>query len=344
MTFSDTKLGVAVIGLGAYGAGQIIPALQQTELCRLRGLVSGSKEKTKKYAKEYNIEPGRCYSYENFDQVVNDPAIDIVYIALPNSLHAEFTVRAARAGKHIICEKPMAMNVAECHQMINAVELAGVRFSMGYRLHFDPFNQEMMRLGQHEQYGMVDRMELQNSMQIKKGEWRLKKALAGGGPLMNNGIYCVQAAVYLTGKLPLAVEAHFAPITNKQKFNEVEEGIVWTMYFGDGVVAHCETSYSRDQNLMRAETETGWFELSPAYEYSGLKGRTKDGPMKFAPVSQQARQLDDFARCILENQESRVPAEMGLRDMEIIEAIYESATIGKRIELELSDFASLLEP
>ena len=339
----NQPLGVAVIGLGEYGAGQIIPALQHTAHCKLAGLVSGDTAKLKKYAQQYQLDDSACYTYENFDSIAGNPAISIVYIALPNSMHLDFTRRAAQAGKHIICEKPMACSLDECHAMIAAVEEANVRFSMGYRLHFDPFNQEMMRLGQHEQFGAVERMLLQNSHTIEPGVWRLQRSLAGGGPLMNNGIYCIQAAMYISGKLPVAVEAGFAPVTDPEKFSEVEEGINWTMYFGDGVIAQCETNYSKEQNIMRVDAAAGWFELGPAYEYKGLRGRTSKGDMHFGPANQQARQLDDFARCIIEDLPTRVPAEMGLRDMQIITAIYQAAHSGKRVSLELDEYVTLPE-
>lgn len=139
-------------------------------------------------------------------------------------MHAEYCIRAAEADKQVICEKPMALNPEECNRIIKAVELAGVRFSMGYRLHFDPFNKEMMRLGQQEVFGAVNRLELKNSMKIgDSSPWRLNKELSGGGPLVNNGVYCIQAAIYITGQFPVAVEANFAPETDPQRFNEVEE-------------------------------------------------------------------------------------------------------------------------
>ncbi|MET0462735.1 MAG: Gfo/Idh/MocA family oxidoreductase [Chitinophagaceae bacterium] len=339
----NQPLGMAIIGLGEYGAGELLPALEHTSYCRLAGLVSGDPAKLDKYAKQYKIDSSNCYSYETFGRIAENKNIDIVYIALPNSMHLEFTLRAAKAGKHIICEKPMACSVEECHEMIAAVEKAGVRFSMGYRLHFDPFNQEMMRLGQHEQFGAIEKMLLQDSHVIEPGVWRLNRDLAGGGPLVNNGIYCIQAAMYITGKLPVAVEAKFAPVTDAEKFSEVEEGINWTMYFRDGIIAECETNYSKEQNVMRVDAQEGWFELGPAYEYRELKGRTSKGDMHFGPANQQTRQMDDFARCIIEDLPTRVPAEMGLRDMEIITAIYESAKTGKRIKLELGEYITLPE-
>jgi predicted dehydrogenase len=253
-------------------------------------------------------------------------------------------IRAAKAGKHVICEKPLATTVEACQRMIDACREAGVKLSMGYRLHFDPYNQEMMRLGQNKVYGAVKKIVAHNSMEIgDENQWRLDYERAGGGPLMNNGVYCVQAAQYITGELPVAVTANFLPKTDNKKFDEVEEGIRWTMEFPGGAIAECETSYSKNENLLRAEAEHGWFELNPAYEYEDLEGRTIEGPMKFALINQQAAQIDDFAICIRENRETRVPGEMGLRDVEIMLAIYQSAKTGKRIELHLEEFAGLPE-
>ncbi|WP_353721068.1 Gfo/Idh/MocA family oxidoreductase [Dyadobacter sp. 676] len=341
---TKNKLGVALVGLGKYATEQLIPSLRVTQNCRLAGLVSGSDEKKRKWQQEFGLNDESLYSYDDFDRIAANRDIDIVYVVLPNFMHAGFCIRAARAGKHVICEKPLAMNVRECYHIFDAVSEANVRFSMGYRLHFDPFNQEMMRLGQKEIFGPVRKMELLDSMDIgTQSPWRIDRQRSGGGPLVNNGIYCIQAAIYITGKLPFAVEARFAPVTNPERFTEVEEGVIWTLFFEGGVTAHCETSYSKNQNLMRAEGSEGWFELNPAYEYEGLTGRTSSGAMDIAPVKQQARQMDDFARCILENGETRVPIEMGIRDMQIIEAVYESARTGQRVELHLEEFASLPE-
>ncbi|MCU7375726.1 Gfo/Idh/MocA family oxidoreductase [Paucibacter sp. O1-1] len=202
-----------------------------------------------------------------------------------------------------------------------------------------------MRLGQGEKFGQVKKITLLDSMDIgESNQWRLDPKRSGGGPLVNNGIYCIQAAIYITGKLPTVVDARFADKTDPSKFQGLEEGITWTMYFGDEVIADCECSYSKNQNLMRAEAESGWFELDPAYEYEGLKGRTSEGGMDCKPVNQQALQMDDFALCIITDQPSRVPAEMGLRDMKIIAAIYESAEKHSKIDLYLNEFAELSEP
>jgi Predicted dehydrogenases and related proteins len=336
------KSGVALVGLGEYSSGQLGPALKETAYCSLAGVVSGSEEKRRTWQREYGLDAGSLYSYDNFDDVKDNPDIDIVYIVLPNAMHAEFVIRAARAGKHVICEKPLATTVEDAKRMIEACKEAGVRLSVGYRLHFDLFHQEMMRLARNRIHGNIKRIIADDSMEIgDKNQWRVKGALAGGGPLMNNGIYCVQAAQYLTGEPPVAVRASYLPKTDTEKFADVEEGVRWEMEFGSGVTALCESSYSRNGNSLKVEAEDGWFELSPAYEYNGLKGRTSNGEMIFPKVNQQALQMDDFAICVRHNRPSRVSGEMGLRDVIILEAIYESADTGRRVPLELEAFAGV---
>jgi predicted dehydrogenase len=191
-----------------------------------------------------------------------------------------------------------------------------------------------MRLGQEKVMGNIRKIIADDSMDVgEKDQWRLNGKLAGGGPLVNSGIYCIRAAQYVTGEWPVAVSAAFLPITDANKFNEVEEGIKWEMEFANGLTATCESSYSRNGNLLRVEAENGWFELDPAYEYKGLKGKTSQGEMDFPEVNQQAVQMDDFAICLKNKEKSRIPGEMGLRDVQIITAIYESARIGKKVML-----------
>lgn len=338
------KLGVALVGLGEYSSAQLAPALMETKHSYLAGIVSGSPEKRQQWKEKYQLEDRSLYSYANFDSIKNNEAIHIVYITLPNALHMEYVIRAARAGKHVICEKPMALSVWEAQKMVDTCKAAGVKLSMGYRLHFDPFHREIMRIGQQATMGTPRRIIARNSMDIgQQTPWRINGELAGGGPLMNNGIYCVQAALYITGEMPIALRAQFHPVTNPEKFKTVEEGIQWEMEFPNGAFAVCDSSYTTDANLLRMEAANGWVELEPAYEYKGLKGLSSEGEINFPEINQQAAQIDDFAQCIINNLPSRVPGEMGLRDMKIIEAIYESARTNHRIELQLEAFETLIE-
>lgn len=329
------KLGIALVGLGSYAGGQLAPALQQTEHCYLAGIVTGTPSKIPVWKEKYAIPDKNIYNYENFDSIKDNPDIDIVYVVLPNSMHAEYTIRAAQAGKHVICEKPMALSVEDCDRMIAACKKAGKYLSMGYRLHFEPYNLEMIRLGTKKVYGTIKKISAGFGFAIgDPAQWRLKRALSGGGPLQDVGIYCIQGICYTTGLEPLAVTAQEGPKTDPLKFKEVEQSLSWQFEMPGGVIAEGKSSYSQGMNFLKAEAEKGIFELTSAYNYSGQSGYTPDGPMNFARVNQQARQMDGFALSIKTNQPSQVPGEMGRRDVKIIQAIYEAMQSGKRVEIK----------
>ncbi|HZY81442.1 MAG TPA: Gfo/Idh/MocA family oxidoreductase [Cyclobacteriaceae bacterium] len=326
------KLGIALVGLGNYATKQLAPALAKTKHCYLAGIVTGSPEKAEKWKKKYDIPGNNVYDYTTFDQISDNPDIDIIYVVLPNSMHKEYVIRAARAGKHVICEKPMALSVEDCDEMIEACKSAGRMLSIGYRLHFEPHNKEMMRLGQEEVFGKVRSVQAEDGMSDVKG-WRLDKELAGGGPLMDVGIYCVQGVRYTTGKEPVAVTATEGPKHDAGKFKNIEESLTFELEMPDGVKGLCKTSYSEDLNVLRAEAEDGWFEVEPAYEYKGIEGDTSSGRMKLPKVNQQARQMDDFALAIKDNRPTPVPGEMGRQDIRILSAIYKAMETGERVTL-----------
>ncbi|HEX4850881.1 MAG TPA: Gfo/Idh/MocA family oxidoreductase, partial [Puia sp.] len=293
----EKKLGIALVGLGGYSTYELAPALQQTKYCYLAGIVTGTPSKEKTWSEKYNILQKNIYNYQNFDNIANNPSIDIVYVVLPIFLHKEFTIRAAKAGKHVICEKPMAMSVSECQEMINTCRDQKRMLSIGYRLHFEPFNLEMMRLGQQKIYGKPLEIDCGNGF-VWGGDsnsWRLKKALAGGGGMMDMGVYTIQGARYTTGEEPIFVSAKEEK-TRPELFSEVDETIYYTLEFPGGAIAHGKSSYNANWNHLKVKAEKGWFELSEAYRYGGMAGSTIKGPMQFDPnVNQQALQMDDFA-------------------------------------------------
>lgn len=332
------KLGIALVGLGKYASGQLAPALQETKNCYLAGIVTGTPEKAEEWKRKYDIPGKNIYNYENFDAIRDNPDIDIVYIVLPNALHKEYVMRAAAAGKHVICEKPMAITESDCDEMIEACRKAGKILSIGYRLHFEPHNQEIMRLGQGKVFGNIKSIVADNGMDGTEG-WRLDKTLAGGGPLMDVGIYCVQAACYITGMEPIAVWAKEGPKTKPDIFKTTEESLTWQMEFPNGIIASCKSSYSEELNRVHAETQKGWFELAPAYEYKGIKGKTVLNTMNFPEVNQQALQMDDFAEAVTNNRPSPVPGEMGKRDVKILEAIYRAMESGNKVEIKSSKYS-----
>jgi len=325
------KLGIALVGLGGYSSGQLAPALQQTKNCYLAGIVTGTPEKAKTWSAKYNIPQKNIYNYQNFDSIAQNPDIDIVYVVLPVALHKEYTIRAAKAGKHVICEKPMALNAADCREMIAACKKANRMLSIGYRLHFEPHNIEVMRLGQQAVLGKVTQLETANGF-VYGGDpnaWRLKKALAGGGGLMDMGIYAIQGARYTLGQEPISVKATQEK-TKPDLFKDVDETVFWELEFPNGFMSKGKSSYNNNWSSLKAKTAKGFFELEPAYGYGGLDGKTSNGPMNIPNVNQQALQMDDFANCVIQKKPTRVPGEEGLKDMKVVDAIYRSLDSGKK--------------
>jgi len=331
---SEKGLGIALVGLGNYATHQLAPALQQTVNCYLAGIVTGKYDKPDEWVEKYQIDDKNVYDYTNIDNVGNNKDIDVVYIVLPNALHAEYTIRGAQAGKHVICEKPMATSAEDCKKMVDSCKKAGKELAIGYRLHYDPYNLEMMRLGQNKVYGKVSQINAGFAFHLRNKEaWRLDKKMAGGGPLMDVGIYALQGSIYTLGMLPKKLKATNTTV-DKDFYTDIEGTLEWEMDFGSGIKSNCYTSYEDGYNYLKAHAEEGEFEISPAYSYDGLAGKTPKGPMNFGPFNQQAAQMDAFAKHVLEGKENLVPGEMGWRDMFIIDRIYESAETGREISLK----------
>ena len=334
----NKKLGVALVGLGSYSTYQLAPSLLETEHCQLTGIVTGTPSKAEAWAKKYSIPQANIYNYENFDAIVNNDDIDIVYVVLPNSMHADFCIRAAKAGKHVICEKPMAVSVKECDDIINACKEAGVKLSVGYRLHAEPYTQEVKKMIAEKTFGEVryvtaDAAYFSDSY---PDQWRLNKALSGGGALVNMGVYAIQSAIYGSGQNPISVSAQEFS-TRPEYFKDTDETITAQFQFPNGAVGNIFTSHNVNANRLHVSCSNGWFELDPANSYGPLKGRTSAGnEIQFPHKSQQTLQMDDFAKHILYDEVNRVPGEMGKRDMIIVEAIYQSIREnGRKINLDL---------
>jgi predicted dehydrogenase len=328
----DKKLGVALVGLGIYSNYELAPALKETSLCYLSGIVTGTPAKAERWKKLYNIPEKNIYNYQNFDEIVDNKSIDIVYVVLPNSMHHEFVIRAAKAGKHVFCEKPMALSVKECDEMISACKKAGVRLFVGYRLHTDPYHKAAMKFRTEGSSGIL---YVQSEFGFKIGDptqWRLKKSLAGGGAMMDLGIYAIQAARYSIGEEPLSVTAQEFK-TDFKKFAEVEETITWQMQFPGGHTSNSTASYTSPLNNLYIGTENRWFDLMPAYNYGGIKGQTNRGELNFAKINQQAIQMDTFTKSILDGTETDAGGEEGLKDLKVIEAIYKSVESKTKVKV-----------
>lgn len=333
---SGRKLGVALLGLGRYSSGQLGPALRETKLCTLTGVVTGHPEKGEQWAADYNLNKKNIYNYENFDQIAHNPDIDIVYVVTPPALHPEFVIRAAKAGKHVISEKPMATSVADCDRMIAACKKAKVKLAIGYRLHYDLYHKEMMRLAKEQDFGPFMKMTGDRGFVFGQRAWRIDKKLAGGGPMMDLGIYIVHGAcMAANGLAPTSVTAHEEPKTKPDLFNEVEETIRWTMDFPNGAKCEAVTSFNHSSDQFRIEGAKGWMDFKQhAFTYHGIVCETSRGLLNLPAINQQAAHMDDFADCILTGRDTPVPGELGRRDLQIITAIYEAARTGKRVQVK----------
>jgi predicted dehydrogenase len=324
------KVRVALVGLGYYAEHKLAPGLKDSKYCELAGIVTGTPAKAEKWKKQYNIPDKNIYNYQNYDQIADNKDIDAIYVVLPNSMHAEYVIRGAKAGKQCITEKPMAINVKECEEMIAACKKANVKLFVGYRLHFEPFNMEVRRLGQTKELGKLKLMETADGFKIgDPTQWRLKKSLAGGGAMYDVGVYAIQGSRYGSGEEPAFVTAQEFK-TDPVKFKEVDETIFWQMEFPSGAVCTSVTTYASSTERLYASYENGWVELRPAYGYGPLAGKTNKGPLDLPQTNHQALQFDAMGQAILENKEITATGEEGLRDMKVMEAIYRAVASGKK--------------
>jgi glucose-fructose oxidoreductase len=325
------KLGVALVGLGNYSTSIIAPALQLTRHCELKGIVTGTPSKVPVWTEKYGIRPTEVYDYANFDKIAENPAIDVVYVILPPSMHKEYTVRAAKAGKHVWCEKPMAPSVADCEEMIRACAENKVRLSIGYRLQHEPGTQAYRSFAKERSFGApVLACCGAGYIESKVGHWKLNRAL-GGGVMGDIGVYAIQGARLAIGEEPVAVTARFHN-RRPELFKEVEETAVFQLEFPSGALASCHASFGMGLNFNRANFERGWFRIEPFFSYKGLRGESSQGPVVFKVENQQALQMDNDAKAILDGVAPLVPGEEGLRDIRVVEAVYRSvAQGGKRV-------------
>ena len=328
------KLGIALLGLGDYATNQLGPALKKTVNAKLTGIVTGSPEKIPVWQKEYEIPEGNIYNYGNLDTIADNKEIDVVYVVTPTGLHPDFAIRAMEAGKHVICEKPMAPTVADCTRMIEAAKKAGVTLQIGYRLHWEPYHLRMIEAVKTKEFGDWKSIDAANGSFMRSftglNAWRIGK-LGVAGALYDMGVYAVQGQLYTAGIHPVSVTAKHST-ERKEIFTEVPETYEWTLEFPGGRKATGMSSYGKAMNHLRAELEKGQIELDPSYSYKGQRGLTPDGPMDFPQVGQQVLQIDGQAAAILKNEKSRVPGEMGRRDIRVINGIMEAADTGKPFE------------
>lgn len=333
------RVGFAFIGLGNYATNWLAPAIERCGVAELRGVVTGTPAKAEAWKKRYGFPDRNVYDYETFDRIADNPDIQAVYVVLPNSMHAEYAIRAAQAGKHVMVEKPMAVSVAQARAMVEACREAGVKLAVGYRNQFEPNTLEVIRTCRSGELSQIKVIESSFGFRIgDPTQWRLRHAMAGGGALMDVGVYTIQGARYVSGEEPIAVTAQEIK-TDPVKFAEVDETLLFQLEFPSGAVASLGTSYNAGSERLYVAAEAGRLEMSPCYGYDQHVGWVEnwEGRRRTLEIPQEgymSAPMDDFAACILENRDSRIRGEEGLQDMRIIEAIYAAARTGNRIELE----------
>jgi predicted dehydrogenase len=340
------RIGYAVVGLGDIALSRVLPAFARSKYARVTALVSGNRAKARKLAAQYGVAEKSIFDYTDFEKIADHPEVQVVYLALPNGLHADYTERAARAKKHVLCEKPMAVSVAECERMISTCKSAGVKLMIAYRSQYEPMDRAIVKLVRSGQLGRPLNFVSTNSQnQGDPSQWRLNQKMAGGGPLPDVGIYCLNAARFLSGEEPVQAWGQTEQLPNDPRFREVESSVQFALKFPSGFSATANASYAVHRSqFFRLECTEGWAELNPAFAYEGLQlnhGSVRDGQSIVAKVGvaekdQFALELDHLATCVLNDRKPHTPGEEGLQDMKIIAAIYESARTGQPVQLKAS--------
>jgi predicted dehydrogenase len=336
--YDGPMLRVAIMGLGSYGT-RVAEAMQSCTKAKLVGVISGTPAKIKDWQSKYHIPEKNCYNYENFDRIKDNPDIDAVYVITPNALHHDQVIRVAKAGKHVISEKPMAINAKEGQEMVDACKQAGVRLLVGYRMHFEPHTLEVIRQRKAGLYGKVLFFQGLSGFIIgDPAQWRLNKTLSGGGSMMDIGIYSVNGSRYMIGEDPIWVTAQETK-TNPVKFKAgIDETIQFQLGFPSGAVASCLSTYSLN-NLDRffLNGTDGFAEMEPSTGYGPIKGHTNKGELNQPIVTHQTLQMDEMAGILLEGHQPVVPVdgEEAVKDLKIIDAIYLAAKTGQRVSLSL---------
>jgi predicted dehydrogenase len=333
------KLGWAVVGLGSLAINQILPAFAKCEKSKVVAFVSGHPDKANKLALRYGVNPKNIYNYQNYDTIRDNPEVDVIYIVLPNGMHAEYTIRGHQAGKHVLCEKPMANTPAECQQMIDAARQADRNLMIAYRCRYEPYNQEAIRIARSRQMGPTQMILADTGFPIgNPNQWRLTKRLGGGGSMMDIGIYALNASRYLTGEEPAEVNAMIYSTPGDPRFKEVEEHVTFQLRFPSGILANCSSSYGYfHQSHFRIMGTEARLIMDPATWYSGLRMykeheniiETIDLPV----VDHFAAEMDHMSDCVMQNKQPLTPGEEGLRDITLIQAVYRAAQTNQTVKL-----------
>jgi len=331
----EKPVGWAILGIGSYARNQIMPSFAACKHAKLVGLISGTPSKLETFGEQYGIPKSHRYDYEGMDAIRDNPEIEVVYVITPPATHPEFSIRAAKAGKHVCCEKPMAPTAAECRKMIDACKAAGKLMQIGYRSHYEAHNRRAIEICRSGELGKIKSFRSDHGFNIGRGQWRTQKALAGGGSMMDIGIYSLQALRYLSGEEPVEVSATITNPPNDDRFVDCEDDVQFTLKLPSGTQCSGGSGYSWRPGKSRFEVvgEKGTLLGEPATPYGGHRLYLDGEPLEVAPNNQFAAQIDQFSECIRSGGKVLTPGEEGMRDIQIIEAIYASAASGKPVRV-----------
>ncbi len=338
------RVGYAVVGLGHFAEHVVLPGFRNSRKAQLVALVSGDERKARRLAKKFGASD--IYQYDGYAQCLNHPQVDAIYIATNNSTHAAFTVQAATAGKHVLCEKPMATSVAECQQMIDACRSNHVRLMIAYRKYFEPAALDLKLLVDSGKLGRLKIIHSSFSIYLRPGDgrpaWHFDRRLAGGGALPDVGVYCVNTARWVTGQDPVEASAYQWTV-DPEVFQEVDENIAFRLNFPDGLIMQATASWGgATESFLHIVGERGWATLAPAYQYNEerrlygrLAGRWFEREYKI--MNELGLELDGFADCVRRNREPAPNGVEGLKDVAVMQAIYQSAREGRPVSIDAAD-------
>ena len=336
-SYRRSPIRYGVVGLGHIAQVAVLPAFAHAAHSELTALISDDNTKLRELSRRYRVP--HTYSYEEYDRCLREGHIDAVYLALPNSLHCEYATRAARAGIHVLCEKPMAVTESECRQMIHAARQARVKLMVAYRLHLERANVKAVDIVRSGKLGKLRMFNSTFTMQVRPGDIRTQRSM-GGGSLYDIGVYCINAARYLFQDNPIEVST-FSVRGTDRRFREVDEMSAALLLFPDGRLASFVCSFgATDVSSYEVVGTKGRLQIDPAFEYVGplvhrltVNGETKT--TRFPASDQFAAELIYFSDCIRRNKEPEPSGTEGLIDVQIVQALYRSSAQRTPIALRL---------
>jgi predicted dehydrogenase len=336
------QVGYAVVGLGSISQVAVLPAFAHSKKAKLVAVVSGDKKKAQKFAEQFKA--SQAFTYEELAKCLSHPEIEAVYIATPPGEHEKYAVAAAKAGKHVLCEKPLAATVKQARNMVETYRRNKVQFMTAYRKYFEPSSVTLKDMISKGELGRIDVIHTLFTELRPFGDqspsWLFSRKLCGGGPLTDLGVYCVNTCRWLVNEDPVAASCAVSWVRDRRRYKEVEEGIAFRLEFRSGLILQGTAAYSAAfSSFVHVHGEKGWAELAPAFAFEEerrLSGKIAGRwfAKTFKPIDEFALELDYFAKCIREGHRPKPDGEQGLRDIIIIDAIYQAAKKGGTVKIK----------